>query len=479
MKETKVLIVDDDRSILLVLERLLTDKGLSVETAENGKSAARLLGSGEFNIALLDINIPGKTGLELLKEAKDANVNTPIIIMTAEQSMTNTLEAMKLGAFDYIPKPFDLNELEIIIERAMENDRLVKELSKLKDRLKEKLSQETNFIGRSKKIQNVFKTVGKIALQNVTVLIEGESGTGKELLAKLIHSNSLRSENPFIAVNTAAVPKELMESELFGFEKGAFTGAAERTPGKFELSEGGTIFLDEVGDMTLELQSRLLRIIQEREFYRIGGKEPVKVDTRIIAATNHNLEKLIEKKKFRKDLYFRLNVVRIELPPLRERKSDIALLAEYFLSLFNEEMGVERKSLSKASLKSLESYTWPGNVRELENILRRAVLLSPNIMLSPDDLTLPQKKKNKDSLEDIITERLVEFMDKTPDKGNQELYDTIIPFMERPLIKLVLKKTRGNQVHAAELLGINRNTLRKKIKELDIDLKDIKELDER
>ena len=474
MKETKVLIVDDDKSILLVLERLLADKGLKTETADNGKSAAKLLSSGEFTIALLDINIPGKSGLELLKDAKEAFINTPIIIMTADQTMTNTLEAMKRGAFDYITKPFDLNELEIIIERAIENDKLIKELSRLKHRLKEELSKETTFIGKSRKIQNVFKTVGKIALQDVTVLVEGESGTGKELLAKLIHSNSKRADGPFIAVNTAAVPKDLMESELFGFEKGAFTGATERTLGKFELAEGGTIFLDEVGDMSLELQSRLLRIIQEREFYRIGGKEPITIDVRIIAATNHDIEKLIEKKKFREDLFFRLNVVRIELPPLRERKSDIALLAEYFLNLFSVEMGVERKSLAKTSLKSMESYAWPGNVRELENILRRAVLLSPNIMLSPDDLRLPQKRKNKNSLEDVITERLVEFMEKTPDKGTQELYDTIIPFMERPLIKLVLKKTRANQVLAAQLLGINRNTLRKKIKELNIDLKDIK-----
>jgi two-component system nitrogen regulation response regulator GlnG len=474
VKETKVLIVDDDKSILLVLERLLADKGLKIETADNGKSAGKLLNTGDFAIALLDINIPGKSGLELLKDAKEASINTPIIIMTADQTMTNTLEAMKRGAFDYITKPFDLSELEIIIERAMENDKLVKELSRLKSRLKEELSKESTFIGKSRKIQNVFKTVGKIALQDVTVLIEGESGTGKELLAKLIHTNSKRADGPFVPVNTAAVPKDLMESELFGFEKGAFTGATERTLGKFELAEGGTIFLDEVGDMSMELQSRLLRIIQEREFYRIGGKEPIRIDTRIIAATNHDIEKLIEKKKFREDLFFRLNVVRIELPPLRERKSDITLLADYFLNLFSVEMGVERKSLANTSLKSMESYTWPGNVRELENILRRAVLLSPNIMLSPEDLRLPQKRKNKDSLEDMITERLVEFMERTPDKGSQELYDTIIPFMERPLIKLVLKKTRANQVHAAQLLGINRNTLRKKIKELNIDLKDIK-----
>ncbi|MEE9542167.1 MAG: sigma-54 dependent transcriptional regulator [Thermodesulfobacteriota bacterium] len=475
MAETKVLIVDDDKSILLILERLLSDKELTVVTANNGKSAARLLASGEFTIALLDINIPDKSGLELLKDAKEASISTSIIIMTAEQTMTNTLEAMKRGAFDYITKPFDLSELEIIVERAIENDKLVTELSRLKSRLKEKLTEESTFIGKSRKIQNVFKTVGKISLQDVTVLLVGESGTGKELLAKLIHTNSKRAEGPFIPVNTAAVPKELMESELFGFEKGAFTGATERTLGKFELSDGGTIFLDEVGDMSLELQSRLLRIIQEREFYRIGGKEPVKIDTRIIAATNQDIEKLIDEKKFREDLYFRLNVVKIKLPPLRERKSDIPLLSEYFLKLFHSEMDVEQKGLTQAGLKDLESYPWPGNVRELENVLRRAVLLCPNIMLSPDDLKLPQKRRKKTSLEDIITERLMEFMEKTPEKGKQELYDTIIPIMERPLIKLVLQKTRANQVHAAELLGINRNTLRKKIKELKIDLKEIKE----
>ncbi|MEE8575586.1 MAG: sigma-54 dependent transcriptional regulator, partial [Thermodesulfobacteriota bacterium] len=393
---------------------------------------------------------------------------------TAEQTMTNTVQAMKNGAFDYIAKPFDLTELEIIVDRALENIKLKHELGNLKSRLKEKLSSESTLVGKSRPIQNVFKTVGKIAAQDVTVLLYGESGTGKELLAKLIHTNSLRSDGPFIAMNTAAVPAELMESELFGHEKGSFTGATERRMGKFELASGGTLFLDEVGDTTLELQARLLRAIQEKEFYRVGGREPVKVDTRIITATNHDLTTAVEEKKFREDLYFRLNVVKIELPTLAEREGDIPLLTEYFLERFATEMNIDHKTLTKEAMERMQKYPWPGNVRELENILRRAVLLSPNVMLTPADLLLPEKRRRKRNLEDIITERLTDFLDKTPKSGKQELYDTIIPLMEKPLLSLVLKKTDGNQVHAAELLGINRNTLRKKIKELKINLKKIK-----
>ena len=259
-----------------------------------------------------------------------------------------------------------------------------------------------------------------------------------------------------------------MESELFGFEKGAFTGAVEARQGKFELAHNGTLFLDEIGDMSLDLQSKLLRAIQEQEFYKVGGKQPIKVDVRIIAATNQDLEKAVEEKRFREDLLYRLNVVTIKLPPLRNRKDDIPLLTEYFLHKFQEEMGIEPRTLSSKAIDALKEYTWPGNVRELENILRRAVLLSPNPVLSPDDLALPQKRQAKESLEDIIYNRLEGFINNINIKDKHELYDTVLPFMERPLIRLVLKKTGGNQVKTAELLGINRNTLRKKIKELGI-----------
>lgn len=472
MDTTKVLIAEDDEELLWVLEKFFEEKGCDIVSVRDGNAAAGVLKAGDATLALLDINMPGKDGLQVLKEAGSG---VPVIIMTAEGTMKNTLEAMKRGAFDYITKPFDLDELGVIVDRAVENLRLRLELTTLKDRLKEKWADETVFVGKSKAVQGVFKTLGKAAPSDATVLIRGESGTGKELLAKLIHTNSPRYEAPFIAVNSAAVPRDLMESELFGHEKGAFTGAVESRKGKFELAEGGTLFLDEVGDMSLALQAKLLRAVQEKEFYRVGGRDPVKVDVRILAATNQDLEKATTEKKFREDLLYRLNVVTLNIAPLRERKGDVKLLSEYFLERFTREMGVEPRQLSKDALSEMEHYEWPGNVRELENVLRRAVLLSPALVLTPADLALPRRKHKRESLEDIISTRLEPFIEKTSSRGRQELYDTVMPFMERPLIKLVLQKTRNNQVRAAELLGINRNTLRKKIKELKIRLKETKE----
>ena len=466
--KNKVLIVDDDEAILWVLRRMFEDKKIAISEARDGKTALDMLKTQEFSIAIMDIRMPEKDGLDVLKEIKEAGSKTPIIIMTAQGTMKNAIEAMKRGAFDYITKPFDISEIELMVDKAIEHKALKEEVSSLKDRLKERWAKEITFVGKDKAVQNIFKTIGKIAPQDVTVIIQGESGTGKELLAKLIHINSPRNEGPFVAVNSAAIPKELMESELFGFEKGAFTGAVEARQGKFELAHNGTLFLDEIGDMSLDLQSKLLRAIQEQEFYKVGGKQPIKVDVRIIAATNQDLEKAVEEKRFREDLLYRLNVVTIKLPPLRNRKDDIPLLTEYFLHKFQEEMGIEPRTLSSKAIDALKEYTWPGNVRELENILRRAVLLSPNPVLSPDDLALPQKRQAKESLEDIIYNRLEGFINNINIKDKHELYDTVLPFMERPLIRLVLKKTGGNQVKTAELLGINRNTLRKKIKELGI-----------
>ncbi len=471
----RVLIADDDKSLLWVLERFFKDKRFDCVCATDGHEAQRLLETERVDLALIDINMPGKTGLQILKELKGAKGLPPIIIMTADATMENTISAMRYGAFDYISKPVDLDELEIIVTRAMENAKLKKELSTLKKTLEQKWASETVFVGKSKAAEKIFKTIGRIAPRDVTVLIQGESGTGKEIVAKLIHLNSPRREGPFVAVNSAAVPRELMESELFGYEKGAFTGATETRKGKFELADGGTLFLDEIGDMEIGLQAKLLRVLQEKEFYRVGGKEPIRVDVRIIAATNQNLEKKVEEGKFREDLYYRLNVVTINIPPLRERKEDIEPLAEYFLERFVEEMGTERKVLSKEALAALKSYNWPGNVRELENVLRRAVLLSSNLVITPEDLALKGRTEKKESLEAIIEKRLAPFIEKTTTRGKQHLYADILPLLERPLIKLVLKKTRFNQLRAAELLGINRNTLRKKIKELNITKKDLSE----
>ncbi len=466
--QKKVLIADDDESILWVLQQMFKDKRIDTAEARDGKTALEMLKAQDFSVAIMDIRMPEKDGLDVLKEIRTAGLKIPIIIMTAQGTMKNAIEAMKRGAFDYITKPFDIGELEIIVDRALEHKKLKDEVSNLKDRLKEKWAGEVTFVGKSKTVQDVFKTVGKIAPKDVPVIIQGESGTGKELVAKLIHTNSARNEGPFIAVNSAAIPKELMESELFGYEKGAFTGALETRQGKFELANNGTLFLDEIGDMPLDLQSKLLRAIQGQEFYRVGGKQTIKVDVRIIAATNQDIEKAVEEKRFREDLLFRLNVVVIKLPPLRNRKEDILLLAEYFLQKFQEEMAIEPRTLSPKAVDAIKAYSWPGNVRELENIIRRAVILSPNPVLSPDDLALPQKKQHKESLEDIIYNRLEGFINSIDVKGKHDLYATIVPFMERPIIRLVLKKTGGNQVKTAELLGINRNTLRKKIKELGI-----------
>ncbi|MBI5875726.1 MAG: nitrogen regulation protein NR(I) [Deltaproteobacteria bacterium] len=464
----KVLIADDDESILWVLQQMFKDKNIDTAEARDGKTALEMLNTQDFSLAIMDIRMPEKDGLDVLKEIKEAGSMTPIIIMTAQGTMKNAIEAMKRGAFDYITKPFDIAELEMLVDRTLEHRKLKEEVSILKHRLKERVAKEITFVGKSRTVQDVFKTIGKIAPKDVSVIIQGESGTGKELVAKLIHTNSLRTEGPFVAVNSAAIPKELMESELFGYEKGAFTGAVETRQGKFELANNGTLFLDEIGDMPLDLQSRLLRAIQGQEFYRVGGKQPIKVDVRIIAATHQDLEKAVEEKKFREDLLYRLNVVTVKLPPLRNRKEDIPLLSEYFLQKFQEEMGIEPRTLSPKAMDALKAYSWPGNVRELENILRRAVLLYSNPVLSPDDIALPQKKQTKDSLEDIIYNRLEGFVSSINVKDKHELYNTILPFMERPLIRLVLKKTGGNQVKTAELLGINRNTLRKKIKELGI-----------
>lgn len=471
----KVLIADDDQGVVWVLERFFSDRGMDVLRASDGVEALGLLNGPDVRLALIDINMPGKDGLIVLKEAVENGSRATFIIMTAEATMRNTLAAMKYGAFDYITKPFDLDELDVVVEKALENVRLKDKVESLSERLKEHLAGEAAFIGKSKAVQNVFKTVGKVAAKDVTVLILGESGTGKELLARLIHAESQRSAGPFVAVNSAAIPKGLMESELFGYEKGAFTGATEAKKGKFELAEGGTIFLDEIGDMAMDLQARLLRALQEREFYRVGGRGPVKADVRIISATNQDIEKAAVEKRFREDLLYRINGVTVTLPPLRDRKGDAVILAGYFLERFCREFNAGQKSLSEKAIEAVENYHWPGNVRELENAIRRAVLLCPGPVITSADLNLPESRQKRESLEEVITARLRPFIDKTGRTGKQELYDLMMPFMERPLIKLVLERSKGNQVLSAEVLGINRNTLRKKIKRLKINVSKARE----
>jgi two-component system, NtrC family, nitrogen regulation response regulator GlnG len=343
--------------------------------------------------------------------------------------------------------------------------------------VKKRFEPGVNIIGTSSTMQKVYKTIGQVVDTHATILIQGESGTGKELVAKTIHYNSPRWNQPFLAINCAAIPRDLLESELFGHERGAFTGALDRRIGKFELAEGGTLFLDEVGDIPLELQTKLLRVLQDHEYSRIGGRDVLKADVRILAATNQDLEKAVKDKRFREDLYFRLKVIPIYLPPLRERRGDMPLLISYFIDKINREMGIQISGVSPEAQKLLEEHTWPGNVRELENTLIRAAVLSSGPILFPKDFTLQNKPAAANleidqlSLEEIIRHKLEDYFRRTGDVDLDNLYSLVIERIERPLIELTLKKTRGNQIRAAQILGINRNTLRKKIVDLRIEIK--------
>ena len=425
----------------------------------------------------MDIRLPDVDGLTLLKETKEAGIDTAIILMTAQSTMRNAIEAMKNGAFDYITKPFDLEEILVLVKRALESRKMSRDFRELKEEVKKRFEPGINMIGASSIMQKVYKTIGQVADTQATVLIQGESGTGKELVAKTLHYNSSRWNRRFVPVNCAAVPRELLESELFGHEKGAFTGALERRIGKFELAEQGTLFLDEVGDIPLELQTKLLRVLQDREYGRVGCKEILKADVRILAATNQDLEKAAREKRFREDLFFRLKVIPIHLPPLRERRGDVTLLVGFFIEKINREMGTQISGLSAEALKLLEEHSWPGNVRELENALIRAAILSPGAILFPKDFTLHSRQTgglpdvDSLSLEEIIHHKLEDYFQRTKGVDVDNLYSLVVERVERPLIELTLKKTRGNQIRAAQILGINRNTLRKKIADLHISLK--------
>jgi len=478
MDQGKILVVDDEESLRLILKKALEREGFWVQTVENGQLAKGCLHDHPFDVALVDIRLPDIDGLTLLKEAKEEGLDTSFIVMTAQNTMKNAIDAMKGGAFDYITKPFDLDEMLVVVQRALENRKLSRDFRELKEEVKKKYEPRGNMIGESPPMQKVFKIIGQVVSTRTTILIQGESGTGKELVAKTIHYNSPRWNKPFIAVNCAAIPKELLESEFFGHEKGSFTGALERRVGKFELAEEGTLFLDEIGELPLDLQTKLLRTLQEEEFSRVGGRETLKTDVRILASTNQDLEKAVREKRFREDLYFRLKVIPVHLPPLRERKGDIVLLVAFFIEKQNRDMGTQVSGVSPEALKLLEEYQWPGNVRELENAMIRAAVLSPGTILFPKDFNLttgsettPPDYENL-SLEEIIQRKLDDYFNRTRGVDVENLYSLVIERVERPLIELTLKATRGNQIRAAQILGINRNTLRKKINNLRISVKD-------
>ncbi len=468
MANEKVLIVDDDESVRWVLKKSFEKEGIATALAKDASEALDELKENDVAVVLMDIRMPGMSGLEALDRIQAEGRGAMVIIMTAQATMQNAIEAMRRGAFDYITKPFDLDEVNILVRKAIDVRRLSQEVTALRAEVREKY--EGGLVGNTAAMQEIYKTIGRVAESDATVLIHGESGTGKELVARAVHYHSKRAGRPFVAVNSAAIPSELLESELFGHEKGAFTGAVGRKIGKFEAAAGGTLFLDEIGDMNLPLQGKLLRVLQEKEFERVGGTEPIKTDVRVLAATHQNLEKAVREKRFREDLFYRLNVIQINIPPLRKRKDDIVPLAEFFMQKYQSGDG-KKKSLTPESLKILRAYDWPGNVRELENAIQRAITLSSADKIFPDALPPQIFKPGQGahlSFESFLEEKLADLVERMGGLERGDIYSLVLQRVEKPLISLVLKKTEGNQVRAAHLLGINRNTLRKKIKELGI-----------
>ncbi|SMP14136.1 two component, sigma54 specific, transcriptional regulator, Fis family [Desulfurobacterium pacificum] len=450
----KILVADDEKSIRIVLRKFLTSQGHEVVEASNGEEALSILKSGNVDLAFVDVKMPGKSGIEILDEVKDV----PIVIVTAYGTMDFTISAMEKGAVDYITKPFSFEDIETVLKKV---------LSVPSQEVEEEKPIEDEIVGTSRKMQEVFKLIGRVAKSDITVLITGESGTGKELVAKAIHRYSHRKDKPFIAVNCAALPPNLLEAELFGYEKGAFTGATSTKKGLFEQADGGTLFLDEIGELAPELQAKLLRVLQEKEIRRVGGSKNIKVDVRIVAATNRNLEEEVKKGKFREDLFFRLNVVNVEIPPLRERREDIIPLALHFIKKFAREFKLPVKELTPEAVEWLVNYDFPGNVRELENMILRAMVVSPVDVIDVSDLKPSAVMPSSPSFEEAIRNFVVDIF-TVEQKEKNNLYDLVVKAAERILISEVLKFCNFNQVKAAKVLGIHRNTLRKKIKELGI-----------
>jgi two-component system nitrogen regulation response regulator GlnG len=467
----RILIADDEDSLRWVLERGLRQAGYEISTAKDGDGALRAFEAEPFDLVFLDIRMPGMDGLTALAKLRELSGDAHVIVMTAHGTMETAIQAMQRGAYDYLAKPFDLDEVLLLTERAMQARRLTQEVARLRTGLAE-VKEFSALIGRHPRMQELYKAIGRIAGSDVTVLLRGESGTGKELVARAVHHYSRRSGRTFVAVSCAAIPATLLESEMFGHERGAFTDAKERRLGKFELAQGGTLYLDEIGDMPVELQTKLLRALQERTIERVGGHESIRVDVRVIAATNRDLEAAMREGAFREDLYYRLNVVTLNLPPLRERRRDVPLLVEHFLAKHAEELG--DRGVAPEALDRLVGYDWPGNVRELENVIQRAMVLAQNGVILPEHLPIGPVSAAASvavdaTLEEIIERKLLECVRGLRERSNANLYDLIIGLVEKPLLRAVLRETTGNQVRAAQILGINRNTLRKKLTEHGID----------
>lgn len=478
----KILIVDDEESIRWVFKKAFGKKNFLVDTVASGEEALSKIRANDYLIVFTDIFMEGMTGLELLEQIKNTKPDVKVVVMTAQDTMNNTIEAMRFGAYDYISKPFDFDEIFALVDKALGAREFEAPPPPPPENPQEEFSLDA-IIGKSKTMQEVFKTIGKSASSDLPILITGESGTGKEMVAQALHFYSRRSNRPFIAINCAAISRELLESELFGHEKGAFTGALERKQGKFELADGGTLFLDEIGDMEPPLQAKILRVLQDHEFYRVGGKTPLKVNVRILAATNQELEKLMEQKLFREDLYHRLNVIPIHLPPLRDRLKDVPLLANHFIRKFSPALANGTVYLSPSAESLLCNYSWRGNIRELENVIKRALVLALSGPILPDHLPGHLTAENaettegKEHWEKTLNRLIVDYLKDNPWEAEDNLHDRLIQSVEKQLFEILLDHYSGKQVPTAKALGINRNTLKRKIDAMNIQIKKIKNPD--
>jgi two-component system nitrogen regulation response regulator GlnG len=458
-----VWVVDDDASIRWVLEKALSNAGFAVALFDNADDVLKRVRREQPDVIVTDIRMPGTSGLEMLEVLGSDVPDLPVIVMTAHSDLDSAVSAYQGGAFEYLPKPFDLEEAVVLVGRALQKKALGETESRTAER-------DSEIIGEAPAMQTVFRVIGRLSGSQMNVLISGESGTGKELVARAIYRNSLRSAKPFVAINTAAIPAELLESELFGHEKGAFTGAQEQRRGRFEQASGGTLFLDEIGDMPLELQTRLLRVLSDGTFFRVGGHQELTADVRVIAATNQDLGKRVEEGRFREDLFHRLNVIGVTLPPLRERREDIPALAEVFLHKAATELEVECKRLDSSAMRLLCEAPWPGNVRELENLCRRLTVLAPGATVTTVDLPPDVSASSVDTESPQNWQRLLEqAAAERFARGQKDVLSELGPDFERVLLRTALGFTGGRKQEAARWIGWGRNTLTRKLKELDVD----------
>jgi len=472
MNESRtILIADDDRAIRTVLSQALGRAGYQVRATSSAATLWRWVEDGEGDLVITDVIMPDENGLDLVPRIRRIRPEMRVIVMSAQSTFATAIKATQRGAFEYLPKPFDLKEVLSTVERALAAppDALPPE---------EAEGEKLPLIGRSAAMQEIYRTVARLTTTDLTVMVTGESGTGKELIARALHDYGKRRAGPFVAINMAAIPRELIEAELFGHERGAFTGALNRGIGRFEQAAGGTLFLDEIGDMPPEAQTRLLRVLQEGEFTTVGGRQPIKANVRIVAATHRDLRQQIRQGLFREDLFYRLNVVPIRLPPLRERLEDISLLARHFLDRARAS-GLPGKQLATEALEALKGHAWPGNARELENLMRRMAALYPQEVIGADAVAAelaeaapvagPDGQAAPMTLEQAVERHLASFVAAHKDgMPVKELYDRVLAEVERPLLRMALSATRGNQIKAAAMLGLNRNTLRKKLRELEL-----------